>query len=37
MASLGAAKAWLEADRQAPLPAYLTAEEKQRITDALLN
>jgi hypothetical protein len=36
MAPLGAAEAWLEADRQGPLPAYFTAEDKERITGALL-
>jgi hypothetical protein len=35
LAPIGAMKAWLEADRQSPLPAYLDAA-KQRITDALL-
>jgi hypothetical protein len=33
LAPIGAMKAWLEADRQSPLPAYLDAA-KQRITDA---
>jgi hypothetical protein len=29
-------KAWLEANRQSPLPSYLDAKDKQRLTDALL-
>jgi hypothetical protein len=36
MAPLGAAKAWLEADRQGLLAAYLTAEDKQWIINALV-
>jgi hypothetical protein len=30
-------KEWLERDQQSPLPSYLDADEKKRITDALLN
>jgi soluble epoxide hydrolase / lipid-phosphate phosphatase len=30
-------KKWLENDLQAPLPTYISEEEKKRITDVLLN
>jgi hypothetical protein len=32
----GGTRAWLEGNHQSPLPSYLDAKEKQRITDALL-
>jgi hypothetical protein len=32
----GGTKAWLEGNHQSPLPSYLDAKEKQRITNALL-
>ncbi|KAI9511384.1 alpha/beta-hydrolase [Russula earlei] len=32
----GATKAWLDADRQAPLPSYLTSEDKEHYREVLL-
>ncbi|KAI0299355.1 alpha/beta-hydrolase [Multifurca ochricompacta] len=33
----GATKAWLEADRQAPLPSYITPEDKEHYREVLLS
>jgi soluble epoxide hydrolase/lipid-phosphate phosphatase len=33
---IGGLKAWLELDRKSPLPSYVSQDEKERITKALL-